>query len=361
MTGDVAYGQKAENGLDELKKRLKDGQTGGAFLLWGVEEYTKDHYAEKLRKIGKDAPVPDFNYTVFDAETREADGFAEEVLAPPYLWEKRVVELQGVSQSRRGKLKQSDAEKYVHALEELPDYTTVLLVLRAGEKEKSRDKGLEGLRTLVDGFAKNGLSVEFGQPRASQLYAWISRHFAANKTNISDDLPRAMVDCCGTDLYTLQGEITKLCAVAGERTLEAADVRTYCCPNESGVFFEVADRILAGDLAGAVHTLAVLKLDRSGVQLAIGYLASSYRLLLLADAARTRGVPQSRVAKERNLQSWQVSRAFANLSKVSREGIRRSLGEIAETDAAVKTGRADPVLALELLVTKLAALAGTAG
>lgn len=357
----MAYGRTADNGLDELKKRLKDGRTGGAFLLWGAEEYTKDHYAEKLRKVGKSAPVPDFNYAVFDAETRDADEFAEEVLAPPYLWEKRVVELRGVSQTRKGKLKPSDAEKYVRALEDLPDYTTVLLVLRAGEKEKSREKGMEGFRTLVDGFAKRGLSVEFEQPRTAQLYAWIAKHFAAERTNIANDLPQTLVGYCGTDLYTLQGEIVKLCAVAGGRTLGAADVRTYCCPNESGVFFEVADRILSGDLAGAVHTLTVLQLDKNGVQPAIGYLAFHYRLLLLADAARTQGVSQGLVAKEQNLQSWQVGRAFANLSKVRQSGIWKSLAEIAETDVAIKTGRADPVLALELLVAKLASFAGSAG
>ena len=53
--------QKKPSSLDELKKRIKENTLGGVYLFWGEEEYTKDFYAEKLRKTAKSSPLPEFN------------------------------------------------------------------------------------------------------------------------------------------------------------------------------------------------------------------------------------------------------------------------------------------------------------
>ncbi|MBQ5792372.1 MAG: hypothetical protein IIW19_06655, partial [Clostridia bacterium] len=81
------YNNKKPSAMDELKKRVKENSLGGVYLFWGAEEYTKDFYADKLRKLAKDSPLPEFNYEIFDAETRTVGDFEEATFALPYLWE----------------------------------------------------------------------------------------------------------------------------------------------------------------------------------------------------------------------------------------------------------------------------------
>ena len=124
------YNNKKPSAMDELKKRVKENSLGGVYLFWGAEEYTKDFYADKLRKLAKDSPLPEFNYEIFDAETRTVGDFEEATFALPYLWENRVIEIRNLKPKQ---VTQSDAEEYARIFETLPDYLTVLILLRAGE------------------------------------------------------------------------------------------------------------------------------------------------------------------------------------------------------------------------------------
>lgn len=356
------YGKKEPSGLDELKKRLKDGGAGGAILLWGAEEYTKDHYAEKLRKLGKSAPLPDFNYQIFDVETQDPGDFEEATFALPYLWDKRVIELRGLPQPKKSRnVKEEDGEHYARLLSSLPEYLTVLLVLRAGEKEKAKEKGMEGFRRIVEAFEKDGLSVEFAPASGAQLCSWISKHFASRGVKIDPHLPQAMISYCGSDMYTLQGEIEKLCAVFEERPLTERELHLYCSANEKSVFFDVADCMNRQDIAGARRILSGLEMNGDAVMMAIGYLASNYRLMLLAQAGRSAGRTAAQIASEHKLPSWQVSRAISSLSRTTPATLRYALTAIAEADQALKTRRTDPEAVLELLVYRICTYGRSAG
>lgn len=347
------YGQKQPSGLDELKKRLKEDRTGGAFLLWGAEEYTKDFYAEKLRKLGKSAPLPEFNYVIFDTDTQTPGELEEATFALPYLWEKRVIELRGSFLSKKMRkdkaTREEEGEQYARILSSLPEYLTVLLVLRAGEKEA------EGAKGIVAAFEQHGLSVEFKAERGEKLCNWVAKHFAARGVTITPQFPSALIAYCGTDMYTLQGEIEKLCSYAlceGAKLTER-DISLCCCPNESGVFFDVADCMNRQDIAGARRILSMLQMNDAAVMQAMGYLASSYRLMLLVQAGREQGKNASQIASEYKLSSWQVNRALSSLSRTDPAALRYALSVISETDKRIKNMRTDSKAALELLVYRI--------
>ena len=53
--------------LDILKERIKENKLSGVFLFLGQEEYTKDHYANLIRKKVDSSPLPEFNHIYFNA------------------------------------------------------------------------------------------------------------------------------------------------------------------------------------------------------------------------------------------------------------------------------------------------------
>lgn len=348
------YGQKKPTGLDELKVRLKEDRMGGAFLLWGAEEYTKDHYAEKIRKLGKSAPLPDFNYQVFDIESGTPGDLEEATFALPYLWERRVIELRGLPPQKGRKLSAEDGGEYARVLSSLPEYLTVLLVLRAGEKEQ----GTEGFRAILQAFEKQGLSVEFETERGAQLNKWVAKHFTSRGVQTDPYLPQALISYCGADMYTLHGEIEKLCAVYEGKPLTEKDVYTYCCANESGVFFDVAACMNRRDIAGAKRILSLLDMDRKEVTMAIGHLANNYQLMLLAQAGKAQGKTAAKIASEHKLPAWRVEKAMHALDRMDMASLRHAISAIAQADQALKSGGRDPEGVLELLVYRICTYGG---
>ena len=359
-----AYGrwEPEKDPLDDLKKKIKDGNVNGAYLFWGAEEYTKDFYAEKLRKNAKSSPIPEFNYILFDAEKQSAADLEESVQALPYMWDTKCVEVRGLNVQ---KLSADEGDRYARILSELPDYVTLLFLLRAGdysggtgakknEKEGAAEKR-NGFKTLLSAMEQYGMVLEFQPEKGDKLASWVTKHFSARDVKIAPGLPSMMISYCGNDMYTLQGEISKLCEVYEGKPLTEQDVRTYCCANESYVFFDVAACLNRRDLAGAKRILSGLHLNAESVPMAMGFLASNYQQMMLVKAGVDRGKTAAQIATEQKIPSWKVSKALSSLHYVTMEGLNEAVSLIAETDLKLKTTRCDPAAAMELLICRICA------
>lgn len=353
------YGAKKPSSLDELKKRMKENKLGGVYLLWGEEEYTKDFYAEKLRKTAKSSPLPEFNYVIFDAETQSPGELEEATYALPYLWDNKVIEIRNLLPN---KLSADDGAYYARIFETLPEYLTVLILLRAGEyggtksggdAKKNETDRKNGFKDVLASVEENGLSVEFVPERGEKLCNWVAKHFAARNVRIAQNLPSFLISYCGTDMYTLQGEIGKLCDAYEGKPLTERDAVRYCCANESYVFFDVAACMNRHDLAGAKRILSGLRMTPETVPMAIGYLASNYQLMLLVKAGMDSGKTAPQIAAEHKLPAWKVSKAINSLCNSDASFLNETVAEIAKADVRLKTMRGNPVAILELLIYRI--------
>ena len=357
------YNNKQTSSIDELKKRIKENTMQGVYLFWGAEEYTKDFYAEKIRKLVKGSPLPEFNYVIFDAETSSPGDFEEAADALPYLWEQKVIEIRNLMPN---KLSADDGEAYARILSTLPDYLTVLILLRSGdyngstssaaskkpEKDKEKEKR-NGFKSLLSAVEEFGLVVEFQTEKGDKLCHWVERHFASRHVKISQNLASFLVSYCGSDMYTLQGEIQKLCDAYQGVPLTEQDVKTYCSANESHVFFDVASCMVRRDLAGARKILSSLRMTPDDVTMAMGFLASNYRLMVLVKSGMDHGKSASQIAAEHKVSSWKVSKVISSLQNIDSATLHRAIADIADADTRMKTRRGDSVAALELLVYRI--------
>lgn len=353
------YGQKKPSSLDELKKRIKENKLGGVYLFWGAEEYTKDFYAEKLRKTAKNSPLPEFNYVIFDAETQSPGELEEASFALPYLWENRVIEIRNLLPN---KLSADDGAYYARIFETLPDYLTVLILLRAGDyggtktggdNKKNETEKKNGFKALLASVEENGLSVEFEPEKGEKLCNWVAKHFAARNVKTVQTLPSFLISYCGSDMYTLQGEIGKLCDAYEGKALTERDAVKYCCANESYVFFDVAACMNRQDLAGARRILSGLRMTPETVPMAMGYLASNYQLMVLVKAGMDSGKTAAQIAAEQKIPAWKVSKAITSLCNSDSSFLHQAIAEIAEADVKMKTVRGNPAAILELLVYRI--------
>lgn len=334
--------------LDVLKEKIKKGNISGVILLYGAEEYTKDRYADQLRKFVESSPLPEFNHIYFNAATDDIGDLEDAFFALPYMSEYKLVEITSLSDA---KITESDIKNYIRIFSDVPEYLTVLIVLRAdeyGDEQKTARTSKSGLPAFVSAVSACGLAVEFDTEKADKLTPWIIKHFSARSVKYEPSVPREIINVCGSDMYILQGEITKLCEAYSSAPLTVADVHKYCCANVSYKYFDIASALNRRDLVTAKRIFDGLDLKREDIPAALGFLAKNYSDMLAVKAGLDSGKSGESIAKDLKLQPWRVGKIAQSLAGNDIRSISYAVSQIASADVKIKSSRSDPMRVLEM-------------
>ncbi|MGH3772767.1 MAG: DNA polymerase III subunit delta [Pseudonocardiaceae bacterium] len=221
----------------------------------------------------------------------------------------------------------------------------VLVVVHAGG---ARGKALaDALRTAGAGVISCPRVTRF-EERAGFIRDEVHRVGG----RISAGAVTALLDTVGSDLRELASAAAQLSADSGGSVDEAA-VRRYHRGRAEVTGFSVAEKVMAGDRAGAVETL------RWAMQLGVPHVLVADAL---ADAVRTvarvsasGGGDPYRLASTLGMPPWKVKKAMAQARGWEREGLAQAIQLVAAVNADVKGVAADADYALERAVLALCA------
>ncbi len=334
--------------LDVLKARLKENKISGVYLFCGPEEYTKDHYARLMRKNVESSPLPEFNHIFFSASTGKISELDDAVTTVPFMWDNKLIEITDLEDAR---ISESDIEDYARIFSELPDYVTVLGVLRADEStEEARNAKSQknGLSAFCATVKDHGLVVEFETEKADKLVAWITRHFNSSGVKFEPAVPREIISICGSDMYILQSEILKLTEVFDGTPITPADVKKYCCANSAYKYFDIATALNRRDAVGAKRILDSLDLSRDTLPMAVGLLAKNYSEMLLVKTAIDSGKGLDAIARELKIPQWRVGKIAQSVSQTDLRAIAFAINQLSAADLKLKSFRGNPQRILEL-------------
>lgn len=163
---------------------------------------------------------------------------------------------------------------------------------------------------------------------------------------------QALVDSIGSDLRELASACAQLAADV-EGTIDVAVVARYYTGRAEATGFEVADLAVTGRTAEALERLRwalAVGQPLPGITFA---LASGVRAIgKLASAPR--GANPGQLARELGMPPWKIDRVRQQMRGWTGDGVSVALRAVAEADAAVKGGGADPAYALEKAVVAIA-------
>ena len=347
--------------LDILKNRIKENNMSGVFLFYGPEEYTKDHYASRIRKKVDASPIPEFNHIYFNASSDKICDLEDAVNSLPYMWESKLIEITDLESA---KFSDSDIEDYARIFSDIPDYLTILIVARIdsfSSKEKKKESEDEESDTPKSGLSafyytvkEHGLAVEFNTEKADKLITWITRHFTAKNVTFEANVPREIINVCGNDMYILQGEIAKLTEVYSGKPLKASDVRKYCCVNSDYKYFDIATVLNRKDLVTAKRIWDSLDLSRDEIPLAMGFLVNNYSRMLYAKIAIDSGKGHDTIGKDLKInQSWLVNKIVSASSAVDMKTLSFAITQLSNADIKIKNYRGNPKRILELVFYRI--------
>lgn len=342
----MAKKQPINVAFQDLKAALKNRDIGRLYFFHGEETFLLNHYLGQIRKQLLDEVTESFNSHRFTAETFDLAEFIDAVENLPMMAEHTMVQVDDIDLF---KMNETDRNKMAEVLNDIPDYCTVIFTFITVEWRP--DKRLKKLWEAVD---KNGSIVEFAKQEQRELISWVSRHFAAHKKKISNDLCAYLIEITGGTMTALNGEIDKICAYSGADEIKRSDIDAVTEPVLDALVFDMTDLISSGAFDKAFQKLQqLLKMQQEPLAV-LGAIGGHFRRLGTARTLLDHGRNSSELQKICGLADYPARKTMESARRVRPEFCAKACELVLETDYKMKTSFDEQERLLELVILQLA-------
>ena len=236
-------------------------------------------------------------------------------------------------------------EQVVQAIPNLPE--TTLLVFKDGPLSEN-NPFLKRLQPVAQIQRMN-------PPTGEALARWLKSVVQQKGAGISPTAISLITDLVGNDLWTLDQELEKLCLYATGRNIEEGDVREMVSQVREANIFNAVDAMIEGRPRVASRLLHQLRQDGRDASNIIGMVGRQLRFLALARDLTDHGVTQREMGSRLGITSqYALRKTVEQARQHSSQDINWRFQRLLDADLAIKRGRLEPDLALELLVADLA-------
>ena len=341
----MAKQQEERSAVQALKQAIRTKTPANLYIFYGEEMFLLHHYLEQLRLCVVDPLTESFNYHRLNNETFDILAFADAVENLPMMAERTMVQVDDIDLF---KLPESDREKIVEVLSDIPEYCTVVFTYETVAWKP--DKRLKKLWDAVS----SGQLVEFAKQGQRDLVSWIQRHFLAKGKQISPDLCIYLIEITDGTMTALAGEIAKIVAFSGSESICKADIDAVTEPVLDAVVFRMTDQLGAGEYGAALQTLQkLLKMQQEPI-LILGAIGGHFRRLSTARILLDNGKNHGDLQKLCGIGDYPARKAMDAARRFRPSFCCKAAELILETDYKMKTSFDDPERLLELLILQLA-------
>ena len=315
--------------------------------------------AERLRRVKIEAGADDLmdsNRQVVSAGQARPDEVLAMCNSLPFLDTMRLVEIEGVlaaqqgsgggrRSGRRAVTATGAWAQLVDSVPALPD--TTLLIFIDGDLQQNNPL----LRTLSEHCAVHREVT----PTAQGLLQWIKQRAEDKGSSVTPPAMQVLAELVGGDLWTIDRELEKLSLYAAGRSITDSDVRAMVPYAQEANIFAAVDAIMDGRPGAALRSLMQLIEDGQEPLYIIAMIERQLRLIALARDLSDRGVVQPDLGRRMGTGSdFVVRKTLGQARRLSPLQIRDKYRRVLESDLAIKQGRLEPALSLQLLVADLA-------
>lgn len=313
---------------------------GALHLILGDEELLVDRAVAGVlsgaRSRAGTADVPVNRLRAGEVSTSEL----AELLSPSLFADERVVVLEAAAEAGK-----DAAELIAAAAADLPTGTELVVVHSGGGRAKALAGQLRELGAAVYQCAKI--------TKAGERADFVRAEFKALRVKVGEETVTALLDAVGSDIRELASACSQLAADTDGR-VDAAAVRRYHSGKAEVKGFDIADKAVVGDVAGAAEALRWAMLSGEPRVVLADALAEAVHTI--ARVAPLSGDPY-RLAGELGMPPWRIQKAQKQARRWSRDNVATAMRLVAALNADVKGAAADADYALEAAVRRVAELA----
>jgi DNA polymerase-3 subunit delta len=313
------------------------------YIFHGPDDFTRAAKIDELKAELGDPTTADLNTTTLEGQGLRLSDIRHHADAMPFLAPKRLVILTNYVASLGNKRKELEA--FIAYVAHLAPTTDLVLV----EQEV-----LERRHPLLKVAGEGGV-VHFAGLDKNNVQAWLIKRAQALGGSIEANAANLLGRLVGPELRTLNNELEKLTLYTkGQRPIKTADVELLVPYTEEAERFGMSNAIGQRNAKKAYDQLHK-ELDEGKNPLAIlaGIAGQIRSLIEVKDMAERRMSPADMAQAKGWRSDYAAKMRLREAAHFSMERLEEVMELLLEFDRAIKTGRIDSLVALDLLIARL--------
>ena len=328
------------------------------YILYGKDDFSLQQALEEIKDELGNQEMLAVNTSMLDGQQLNLNQLKDACSAVPFLCANRLVIVKGLlgrfetksGSERRASRSKKKLDSALKEWMELPEYVrqmppTTVLVLIDGEVRASN--------SLLKSVAPLAKVMSFVPLSDRSLGEWIQERVKRGGGNMSPGAVKLLVGIVGADLWTMNGEIDKLLAYCLGQVITEDSVKQVTSYAREANIFALVDAILEGRSKEAQQLLHRLIQDGASPSYILAMITRQLRLIVMAkDVGQKLSRPEIRGRLE-STSDYVLEKAARQARVYTLERIKKAYHKLLEADIAIKTGKYDGDLALDLLVVEL--------
>ena len=322
--------------MEQLLQDLKQEKFKNVYLLCGEEAYLRNQYKKKLRDALVEAG-DNMNYSYYEGKDINPRTVIDMAETLPFFADRRVIL---VENSGFFKNKCDELADYMSVI---PESTNFIFVETEIDKRSRFYKEVK----------KIGRVVEFGTQKEDILIKWILGILKKEGKNITRDTLQTFLTKTGSDMQMIKNELDKLSAYTeGRDVITIEDVEEVCVTQTTNRIFDMVNAIAEGNQKKALELYEDLLSLKEPPMRILFLIARQFNQLYQVKLLAKEGLPSSEIAKQAGIVPFAMKKYQAQAKNFSTEELRSAVEECVASEEAVKTGKINDRLSVELLIMK---------
>ena len=320
--------------MRQISQDIKQNTFRQVYLLYGEERYLRRQYREKLKSAlcGDDDAMNLHIYEGKNPPLEEIFALAETM---PFFAQRRVILLTDSG------LFKSGGEKMAAYLSQ-PNPTTFFVFTESEVDKRSK---------LYKTVQSKGYAAEFPLQDENTLKRWTAGLLAREGKKISEHTVELFLSKTGTDMENIQMELEKLICYCLEReVITAEDVEEICTTRVSNHIFDMINAIAAGQPKQALALYYDLLALKEPPMRILFLIARQCNMLLQVKELRSKGFDNKSIGSKVGLAPFIVGKYLNQAANFKTSVLREAVKKCVEAEEAVKTGRMNDVMSVEMLM-----------
>jgi DNA polymerase-3 subunit delta len=331
------------------------------YIIYGDDNYRCHEALEDIR-VGLGSPeMVSINTTALDGRKLTTRELSDVCSVVPFMSPTRLVIVDGLLKrfqagekasrsngngDENGNSPLKDWQNITAYIKTMPQ-TTTLVLFEADLDAKASNPLLKTLSPAADKV------LQLNEIKGKELTGWIRAYTANNGGKMSATATNLLADYIGGDLWSLTGEINKLITFCIGREITENDVKEVSSFAREENIFALVDSVLEGRTKEAQHMLhRMLRYGTAPQQI----LAMIERQLAIVLRVKDMGqdLPMQEIKERLGLHPrYPIDKTLKQARTFTIARLRKCFHCLLDTDVAIKTGRYEDDLALDLMVIEL--------
>ncbi|SFP52838.1 DNA polymerase III, delta subunit [Butyrivibrio proteoclasticus] len=318
----------------QLNDDIKNGTFKRCYLIYGEEAYLRLQNRDKLVKA-LDGGASSMNFTKYEGDQINPAQVIDMAETMPFLSDKRVILIENSGFFKNGCPELSDYLKK-------PSETTYFIFV-----EKEIDKR----KDIFKAVSKIGFEMNCDTQDEDTLKRWIAGKFASEGKKISPRAAAFFLERVGTDMSNISTEIEKLvCYCIDKDEITVEDINAVCAGWLTSRIFAMTDAIASQDQKKAIdlyYDLLALKEPPAKI---LALITRQFNIMLQVKEMSANHKDRAQIASGVGIAPFLVGKYESWARIYSFEELRRALELCAANDEAVKTGKLDYIISVEMVI-----------